>query len=192
MAKKRTGQDLTPLEARFVNEIAKGVDQTQAAINAGYSKKTAKNKASNLMRKKEVVAAIQKNTETAMRIAQVDAAEVLDAIKRIANSDVRDLFDERWQVRPPDKLPERIAKAIVGVKVINNVVTGTVTYEYKLESRLRANELLATIGKLIKEGPGGGSDIKTVADLVKFAAGLGKQAAEAQAAKPKDAKVIDV
>ena len=176
MGSKRNGQNLTAMEARFVVNVLKGQKQKDAAANAGYSKKTASQNASRLIRKKEVVAALQKSTESTLQLAEVDSSEVIKAISRIGNADIRELFDQNWKLLPPDRLSDNIAKCISSVKVTQNIMSGEVTYEYRLDSRIKALEILANIARLIKDGPNGADAVRTIADLVKLSAGLGAKA----------------
>ncbi len=49
---------LTPRQARFVEEYLLDLNATQAAIRAGYSKKTAYSQGERLLRNVEVAAAV--------------------------------------------------------------------------------------------------------------------------------------
>ena len=48
MARARANQILTAMEAKFVNAILKGLTRHKAALKAGYSKKSAKDKGATL------------------------------------------------------------------------------------------------------------------------------------------------
>lgn len=73
----------------FVNEYLKDHNGTQAAIRAGYSKKTARTIASQLLAKLDISEAIK------ARIAEktMDSDEVLTRLADIARGDITDLMD---------------------------------------------------------------------------------------------------
>ena len=54
---------LTPKQARFVAEYLNDLNATQAAIRAGYSKRSACSQAFDLLRKPEIAAAVQARRE---------------------------------------------------------------------------------------------------------------------------------
>lgn len=71
---------LKPKHAAFVREYLIDFNATQAAIRAGYSKKTAASQSWDLLRKPEIQAAIQKVGAK----AEITAEEVLRGLKREA------------------------------------------------------------------------------------------------------------
>lgn len=182
MPKKRAKNKLTAMEARYVNEIIKGTPTVKAAIKAGYSKKSAAKTSYSLSKRKKIIEAIEKGQDTSLRLAEVDGSEVIRRLDEISNADIRDLFDknEKWKTVSPDKLPDRIARCVSSVKVIHNYATGDVSYEYKLESRMEAYKLLTNIFKLVKkdEKEGELEKIRSITDLVKMSAKLGRESVE--------------
>ena len=168
------GLGLTPLEARFVNEMAGGAIPTEAVKAAGYSSKSKASvaaQASRLMNKPEINAAITKANNASLSIAQIDSAKVIRGIGNIAFADIRGLVDENGQMRNIKDLPKDLARSVSSVR-IGFDKQGNPQFDYKLEGRTKALELLANIAK-ITNGGANGDDIKTIADLVKSAAMLG-------------------
>ena len=86
---------LTPKQARFIDEYMIDLNATQAAIRAGYSKKTAKQVGSENLTKPDVAAEVSKrrmaNSETAWLtqekiLADIEAIKA-DAMQKIPDKD---------------------------------------------------------------------------------------------------------
>lgn len=79
-------------EARFVEEYVACLNATQAAIRAGYSKRTAKQQASRLLTRQHVAAAVQEAQERHAAKVDVKADEVIRELKvmAFARDDIRD------------------------------------------------------------------------------------------------------
>ena len=84
---------LTAKQQMFVKEYLVDLNATQAAIRAGYSKKTAEVQGHELLKKTLVAAAIQKQMDKRSKKIDITAEDVLSSIK-----DIRDktLEAERW------------------------------------------------------------------------------------------------
>lgn len=78
MAKK---DGLTPKQQMFVAEYLKDLNATQAAIRAGYSKKTADEIGRQLLGKTWVAAAVQKAMDERVKRTGIDADYVLNTIQ---------------------------------------------------------------------------------------------------------------
>lgn len=95
---------------KFALEYLKDLNTTQAAIRAGYSKKTAYSIGWENLRKPEVKAFIDKELETAMGESKAAIkSKILDELKNIAFTDsgvelLRDKDGEVYDVRITDKL----------------------------------------------------------------------------------------
>jgi len=76
-AKKKKEVVLTPKQRLFVAEYLVDLNATQAAIRAGYSKKTAKSQGQRLLTNVDVAAAIQKAFEDRIERTEIDADYVL-------------------------------------------------------------------------------------------------------------------
>ncbi len=88
-------------------------------------------------------------------VAQTRALElsgrVLDEEARLAFSDIRTLFDENWNLLPPNNLPPEIAAAISSIKITSRLIPQgrdeppieMVTYDYSLWDKGRALERLS-------------------------------------------------
>ena len=74
---------LTPKQERFVQEYLIDLNATQAAIRAGYSERTADQIGSELLRKTLVADAIEQAKAERAKEAKIDAAWVLDSLKKL-------------------------------------------------------------------------------------------------------------
>ena len=89
MAKK-----LTDKMERFCREYIKDLNATQAAIRAGYSKKTAGSTGTENLQKPEIKKKIDKLKEARAKKTDFGANEVLSELKKLATSNLGDFFDE--------------------------------------------------------------------------------------------------
>jgi len=97
--------------------IATNGNATQAAIEAGYSRKTATAQGSRLLRNVNVSAEIKRRQgEIADRYA-LRAEEVLRQVACIVSSDPAALFDESGKLLPIHKMPSEVRAAIASVEL---------------------------------------------------------------------------
>lgn len=87
---------LTAKQQRFVAEYLIDLNATQAAIRAGYSKKTAGQVGFENLKKPEIAGAVEKAQAKVAEKAEWSAAERLSALKRI--SDAAEVKDPRVAV----------------------------------------------------------------------------------------------
>lgn len=81
--------DLPPKQERFANEYLIDLNATQAAIRAGYAKRTAGSQGHDLLKKPEIQAAIQKGREEAEKRTDITLDRVLHELAIIAFADPR-------------------------------------------------------------------------------------------------------
>ena len=106
---------LNSKQLRFIDEYLIDFNATQAAIRAGYSKKTASEQSFALLRKLQIQTAIQaKQKELASR-AGITRERIISEIARIAFSDVRKLFNEAGALKPIHQLDDDTAGALAGM-----------------------------------------------------------------------------
>lgn len=89
----QTGDGLTAKQAMFVREYVVDLNGTQAAIRAGYSKETAAEQATRLLRNVKVRAAINAALEERTKRVEIDADWVLKRLVDEASADIADLID---------------------------------------------------------------------------------------------------
>lgn len=110
---------LTAKQALFVSEYLLDLNATQAAIRAGYSKKTAKEIGYENLTKLHIAAAISKKFDARVERTEVTQDAVVAELARIAFADIRDLFEwdeERVAYVPSGNLTADQAAAIAGVE----------------------------------------------------------------------------
>lgn len=96
---------LTAKQHRFVAEYLIDLNQTQAAIRAGYSEKTAAEQASRLLTNVKVAEAIQAAMKARSERTQIDADWVLKRLARDATADLADLYTEHGTLKPVHEWP---------------------------------------------------------------------------------------
>lgn len=96
---------LTAKQQRFVAQYLIDLNQTQAAIRAGYSEKTAAEQASRLLTNVKVAEAIQAAMKARSERTQIDADWVLKRLARDATADLADLYTEHGTLKPVHEWP---------------------------------------------------------------------------------------
>lgn len=107
---------LTMREDRFTDEFLIDLNGTQAAIRAGYSRKTAYSQASRLLRNVYVQRVIEaKKAERAKRV-QLSQDDVLRQLRSILTFDPRRAYDpETGRQLGIHELPEDVAMVVSGI-----------------------------------------------------------------------------
>lgn len=109
---------LSAQQERFVAEYLKDLNGTQAAIRAGYSKRGAEVRASELLRIRKVAEAVAAGKARQLRKADLSAVRVLEELRRLSFADLRRLFDEKGNLRPIHELTEEEAASIAALEVV--------------------------------------------------------------------------
>jgi len=86
---------LTDRQRRFVEEYLVDLNATQAAIRAGYSKRTAASQGERLLRHVEVAAAVRAAQDARSRRTGLTADRVLQDLLDIATADTNELIQHR-------------------------------------------------------------------------------------------------
>lgn len=109
---------LNPKQRRFVEEYLVDLNATQAAIRAGYSRKTARAQGSRLLTNAVIESAIQAGREALSRSTNITAERVLQELARIGFADIRNIFDVNGALLSPSDMPDDIARAVSSVEVV--------------------------------------------------------------------------
>jgi phage terminase small subunit len=104
-------------QRRFVAEYLVDHNATQAAIRAGYSKRTARQQASDLLSKPDIAQALQEALAAQQKRLEVKADDVLRELMRIGLCDLGQAFDDQGRLRPLHEMPEDVRRAIAGIEV---------------------------------------------------------------------------
>jgi phage terminase small subunit len=84
---------LTPKQERFVQEYLVDLNATQAAIRAGYSKKTAKSIGQENLTKPDIAMAVKEASKTLTEKVGLKAEHVIEEMRRIGFANMRDYMD---------------------------------------------------------------------------------------------------
>lgn len=164
---------------RFAIEYQKDLNGTQAYLRAydGVGVASAATIAWRLLRNVEVAARVQHLHRQAMQSLDVEAKEVLQGMVRVAHFDIRKAFTPKGTLLPIHELPDEVAFAIAGLKVVETTVekiekdgdgepvvvsVPIYTKEIKFNDRIAALGQLGKHFKLFTEkvelaGPNGGA-----------------------------------
>lgn len=106
---------MTPKQQQFVREYLIDLNATQAAIRAGYAKRSAGQQADDLLKNPEIAAAVQQGMDRRAKRTDITADRVLTEIAHMAFYDPADIASKPMS-GPGDiaNLPESVRRAIVG------------------------------------------------------------------------------
>ncbi|WP_251877024.1 terminase small subunit [Achromobacter sp. Marseille-Q4954] len=96
---------LTDKQRRFVDEYLVDLNATQAAIRAGYSRKTASSQGERLLRNVEIAAALAAAQHERSARVKIDADYVLARMVEIDQMDVLDIMTDRMELKPVSEWP---------------------------------------------------------------------------------------
>ncbi len=123
-------KELTPKQERFIKEYLIDLNATQAAIRAGYSKKTARFIGAENLTKPNIQRAIQKARDELTKKVGITQERVLNEEKHIAFSDIRGIFDENGTLIKPHELPEEVSRAVAKIEVIDTPMGKKYRYRF--------------------------------------------------------------
>jgi phage terminase small subunit len=137
---------MTPKQERFVQEYLVDLNATQAAIRAGYSKRTAEKIGSENIRKPEIAAAIEAARSERSDRTKINADWVLRRLAEEAEADVADLYTDEGALKPVHDWPMIWRKGLVSGLDVEEVreegeVIGTIR-KLKLSERIKRLELI--------------------------------------------------
>jgi len=117
---KAKTRKLTARQKAFIQEYPIDLNGTQAAIRAGYSKKTANRQATENLSKPVIQAAIQEALDKWAKRTEITIDRTLTEIARLAFSDIREYIDIGAdgcvQVKPFEDMPKGASRAIQYIK----------------------------------------------------------------------------
>lgn len=169
--------NLTPKQARFVDEYLIDLNATQAAIRAGYSARSAEVTGSRLLSNAKVAQAIAEAQGARSERVKVDADWVLTRLTEEATADLADILDDAGAIKSVKEWPKIWRQGLVaGIDVQEDVIEGVKvgqTVKLKLSDRIKRIELIgkhvavhAFREKVEHSGPDGGP-IQTI-DVTKL------------------------
>lgn len=128
---------LTAMQEAYAQEYTKCPEnQTQAAINAGFSHKTAAVKASAMMRDERIQKRISELMEERNKRLRVSADYVLLRLVEIDQMDVLDILDDEGGLRPISQWP-KVWRTSISAVDINRIRMAMKDDEEDIESTLQ-------------------------------------------------------
>lgn len=96
---------LTAKQQRFVEEYLKDLNATQAAIRAGYSPRSAKQYADQMLSKPHIAAAVAAAQAARAKRTEVDVDYVVARMVEIDQMDVLDIMNDAMELKPVSEWP---------------------------------------------------------------------------------------
>lgn len=116
---------MTPKQETFVREYLIDLNATQAAIRAGYSKRTAYAISEENLRKPDIAAAVAAAQADRAARTEVTADRVLQELAKIGFSDIRQMFTESGCIRRVEELDDAAAASLSSIEVVRRRVPGS-------------------------------------------------------------------
>jgi phage terminase small subunit len=156
----RGSKQLNDKERMFVDYyLNEGLDQTKAAIKAGYSAKSAHAIGNQIMRRPHIKKAIGKAAKEVHEELTLTTEEVLKQLYYIVTRDVREFVDEEGIALPLHKLGDRAAQSVDGfdqeineyVNLETGIKTRTIKNKLKLVGKAGAIDMAMKYQGLFKQ-----------------------------------------
>jgi phage terminase small subunit len=115
-----SGEDLTPKQRMFCLAYLGEArfNGTQAAIAAGYSRKTAAKIASENLRKPEICEFLRQTMDKLQADQEDSAKRTVAELERLGHYDIGEAFDELGRLKPIHEIPEALRRCIIGMEVV--------------------------------------------------------------------------
>lgn len=120
---RRKGKDhLTPSERLFISNLLADpdMDGATAVINSGFNVKNPEQKARTLRAKRHVRDEIEKRIRTRQKRVDIRTDQVIQELANMAFANPQELFDGGGNLRPFEKLPAHLAKAVTNIEIIQD------------------------------------------------------------------------
>ena len=114
--KQKKSRGLTQQQKLFCREYIKTGNGEQSAIKAGYSKKTAKVKASQLLTTINVKNEISRLNEKRDSHSIMSAQEVMEFFTKVANGEIKDQFGLDASLNDRIKAAQELAKRTIDIE----------------------------------------------------------------------------
>lgn len=144
--KKHSTSGLTDKQERFCREyVANKGNGCQAAISAGYSKKTAQEQSSRLLLNVKVADFIKSLKEKVNKKLEVTPERIIEEYVKLGYANIADLMKEGMSFEDIKKLPRDVSAAIESVSIVTNETKfGTTTnVRIKMHSKTAALDALS-------------------------------------------------
>jgi len=148
----KSAYGLTERQEAFIKHYLLSRNATQAAIDAGYSPRTAFVQGSRLLTHVKVQQRIQQVVVKTTGNTEASVQRVVDEWRRIAFLDPAEFFDSNGNIKPIHEISEDARRAIGGLDV--DATKDTVLKKLRTVSKIQGLEQLARhLGMFPKEAP---------------------------------------
>ena len=125
-----------PKHEKFAQEYCVDFNATQAAIRAGYSKKTAKQQGSRLLTNADISSRVKEIATKDITKVEMNPDRIVRELTFLGTADVSKAFDEEGNLLPIHEIPEDVRRAIAGFELVeerdeNGEGTGHMTKKVK-------------------------------------------------------------
>jgi phage terminase small subunit len=153
MARTNRTKPLQDRQEKFCLEYLKDMNATQAAVRAGYSRRTCEVQGPRLLGNVRIAARVQQLLQKRNEKLELKTDDVLRELLRIATVDVSKIYGPDGLLLPIHEMPEDVRRAIAGVDVLSHGDGETVwtTKKVRFWDKTKALELLAKVLKLLTE-----------------------------------------
>ena len=142
---------LTDKQLRFVKFYIVDANGKQAAIKAGYSKKTAEQSASRLLKDKRIKGLIDEGNNEVLEEAGIEAKHVIAELGHLGLSNVQDFYKEDKKKKGDFILKSIFELTREQAACISEVSKNGKTYKVKLYDKVKSLELLGRRFKLFSD-----------------------------------------
>jgi len=152
----RNEDELTPKELKFVAEFPIDMNGTQAAIRAGYSEKTARVIAQELLERPRVQNALKDAIGADLAKIGVTRQAVLEEVRRVAFADPRRLIewdDKGVRVKPSSEIADEDAAVLSEIAIDEEIIIGDDEDEPPVRKRkikVKTHSKMDALDKLMK------------------------------------------
>lgn len=153
MSKAITKSKLNLRQEKFCLEYIKDGNGSEAAIRAGYSKKTARNIAGNLLTRINIKKRIANLTQKYILKQGLVVEDVIKHMIRLTNYDISECFEEDGRLKHPKDWPEDIKHVAQGVEVVESSKGYGEDKEYYYTHKIKMpdrNKSLEMLGRYLK------------------------------------------
>lgn len=109
--------ELTDRQGQFCKEYVVDFNGTQAAIRAGYSKKTANEQASRLLANVNIQRFIKSLQNKLSEDTGITAKMVIDELAKIGFSDIKNFYDSATETKDITSLDNKLSAAVSSIKI---------------------------------------------------------------------------
>ena len=145
-----------PKHEKFAQEYCTDFNGAQAAIRAGYAKRSARVTASRLLSNANIMARVKELATKDITKVEMNRERILRELSFLGTVDIAEAYDDNGNLLPINEMPEGIRRAIAGIELIeerdeNGEPTGTMTKKVKFWDKNTSLLGLARVFKMLTD-----------------------------------------